>query len=787
MPNMRAFTGRAMWMVLAAAGGASPAAGQSDTSLSRYFGFDEPRYLVIGDDAGPVLSADIDADGRMDLIAVNNGKSRIEVHRQRETPRTDEEMQRQIKVNEFAPSRWFDKTEVSVAHRVGGIRAHDVDADGRTDLIYSGAPNEIVVMRQKDRLTFEVGPKRRITKLQSGQDAIEVADVMGDAAPELLTVAGGKINVFKLSKTGVVGEPIELGSSGEIVAFFTEDFDGDGLKDVMGAIPDDDSPLRLWLQANISGSGAKDGQLGPESRFEMPAIREAEPIRIPGRAGASVGIIEGASRRVIVADVKAESIGAGASGSGAERDAIAEIHGFAGGAEKDRSFAAADIDADGREDLLVTDQKANNITFYRQTQGVGLGKGQVVSTFKNPKAVAAGQWDGAGPLEVFVLSEDEKAVGVSTYDTQTGRIGFPQPFSVATAGATPVAMGYAALKDGPALAVVVKDKRDHTLELHRPGGAAPSTIKLEGVNRPPQSALAGDFDHDGLTDLALFTPGEPMVLVRGLDGPAAEMKVLTDKTMPQFGLVQSAGPNNTALLNMDDDPYPELLIADQNFVRACDFNPEKGWRVVEQITMPDRGAALVGLAVQEVGGVPTIVAADKEEKRLMLMAKGSDGAWGVVDKLRLSGFELGAIRAGAFSGDGQPNVLCFAEAAFAVVRQGGTRVALSEAAAYRSDEDDRLEHELEVGDLNGDGFPDLAVLDAKEQMCQIFTLSAARKMYLATEFKVFESRLFGRGSTREYEPSAAIIADLTGDGAQDLALLAHDRVIIYPQMTKSGR
>ncbi len=786
MPNLSRV---GLTLALLAGTGANTVA-QTDTSLGRYFGFDEPRYIVVGDNAGPVLTADFDADGLQDIAVVNNAKSRIEIHTQRAKPRTDDEMEKDYKVNEFPPSRWFDRTEVTVPHRIGGFRARDLDADGRLDIIYAGAPAEIVVLQQKSRLTFDIGPKRRVEKLSAGQDGIEVADVMGDESPELLVVADGKILAYSLTKNGAEGEPIELGSGSEMVAFFTEDFDGDGLTDLLGAVPEDDSPLRVWLQKNLSGGGtgsAKEGQLGPEIRFEMPAIREAEPVRFPNRPGASVGIIERASRRIIVSDLKVEPIGAPGSEGLIEREAIAEVYGLAGGADKERSYAVADINADGKPDLLVTDKKTNSLTYFQQSMS-GLGKGKVFGTFKNPKTVAAGQWDSDPALEVFVLSEDEKAVGVSEFDGATGRLSFPQPLTIATAGASPVAMGFAQLKDGPALAVVVKDKRDHTLELHRAGGAAPVMVKLEGVSRPPQSSLAGDFDHDGSTDLALFTPGEPMVMVRGLDAGADQIKVLTDKQMPQFGLVQAAGPNNTAMLDVDNDNFPELLIADQNFVRACDFNAEKGWRVVDQVTMPDRNASLVGLSVLESAdgkpGAARVIASDKQGKRLMVMARAGDGAWSVVDKLRLSGFDLGAIRAGAFSGDGQPNVLCFADSSFAVVRQGGNRVTLDEIASYRSDEDDRLEHEMEVGDLNADGFVDLVVLDAREQMCQIFTLSAARKLYLATEFKVFESRLFSRGESREFEPSAAVITDLTGDGKQDLMLLAHDRLILYPQMQK---
>jgi len=55
-----------------------------------------------------------------------------------------------------------------------------------------------------------------------------------------------------------------------------------------------------------------------------------------------------------------------------------------------------------------------------------------------------------------------------------------------------------------------------------------------------------------------------------------------------------------------------------------------------------------------------------------------------------------------------------------------------------------------------------------------------------TRFKVFESRLFQGGEPREFEPSIALIADLTGDGADDVVLLCHDRVLLYPQTRKAG-
>ena len=47
----------------------------------------------------------------------------------------------------------------------------------------------------------------------------------------------------------------------------------------------------------------------------------------------------------------------------------------------------------------------------------------------------------------------------------------------------------------------------------------------------------------------------------------------------------------------------------------------------------------------------------------------------------------------------------------------------------------------------------------------------------------FNTRFFTGGDSREFEPSQALIVDVTGDGANDLVLLAHDRILLYPQMT----
>lgn len=784
-------------LTVALAGGTVAIAEQNDAKaagpLAPYFGFEPSRVLVVDRDAGPMVSGDFNGDGRPDLLIVNNSKSRIEVNLLREKPMTQEEVERGMKVNQLRPSPHYDRKDTSLPQRLTAVRTADVNGDKKLDLVYVGAnPAEIVVLAGEGDGTFKPLNRQRVRGLGARQSGLFVADVMGDSGLEVVTLAEERIVAYPLSARGELGEPRRLGSGGAVLGMMLGDYNGDSLQDILAVVGDEQMPLRVWLQRQDPASTAKRGLIGAELRFESPALRAVDRATFSGRKNSSLGIVERVSRRVVFYDLVSSAIEP-AGGQG-ERETQAEVFGFSDGANKDRSAVTFDIDGDGMLDLLATNAKNNTIDLYRQAAGAGLGDPEAFSAFKQPKQIAVagpGAWDSGQTATVFVLSEEEKAVGAARYDSASRSLSFPTPLPVKTSGASPVAIGYVSLDGVGTLAVVARNKRDHTLELHQPslkgeGDKADgiTTIPLTGVNRPPQSMLAADVDQDGFSDLLLFTPGEPMVMVRGASEKGRLDKVLTSETMPNFGLVQAAGPTNTAMVDWDNNGKPELLIADKNFVRACRYDQAAGWKVVAQVTVPDSGTELVGLTQLpgKPGDAPTLVVSDRGNNRMLFVSPA-----GIDQRVRLMGFTPGAIFAGEFAGDKQPGILALADDAFGLVRLAGQRVKLEQFAAFRSEAKDRSEYNLEFGDVNGDGFMDAVVLDAGEQMLSILTFSASRNVQLGTEFKVFESRLFTGGEAREFEPRDLLIADFTGDGRDDVALLIHDRVIIYPQMTKAPR
>lgn len=754
-----------------------------DPILADFFGFGGLEVVKIDRGAGPVAVADMNGDGLEDLIVVNNRASRIEIHYQKKNASPDDEPRASTRTNEF-PEHWrFRREFVSVTHQVDAVLPYDFNGDGMMDLIYAGTPSEIVFVKQTAPGAFSVSRKHSVKGLQANRNALAVTDLVGDVAPELVSLVDGKISIWPLTGDNIK-QPLTLAAGAPMVALKIEDFNGDKLLDIAGVIPEDPAPVRLWLGANEAGKG----NLGAQVRFEMPGLRELESVRLPNESAALLATIERQSKRIVLYEVATEPVE-----SSGDRDASISVYSFTDAGNKKRDSEVIDIDGDGLVDLLATDTESNSLVVYRQAKEKGLQPGERYPSLGDITFIAASNVDDDPNAEIFVLSEKEGVVG--RCDAGASGIPFPSPLSIPD-GNTPVAMNLVQLEHGPHVAVVAKSGRDYVLYLIDMQGER-EAISLGTQSRNPDTILALDADQDGRTDLLLLTRDKPMTMIKAeADG---KFKLLESKDMGQFGLVQAANSVNTAVIDSDGNGKPELLIADKNYVRSLryDTNPgpgiSPGWQVVRQINANDPASKLVSVAL--LGD--RIIAADKDNGRLIVMAKTEakpakegDAApppeWQQVESLKVRGFPFNAIYAGSFTGDGKENILAIGDDGFAIIRLGGDRVSLKQVAAWRSDEERRFEHELTAGDLNSDGFTDLVALDAGEQMCEILSVSEAQRLLYATAFKVFESKLFSGGEPREYEPSDAIIADVTGDGANDLILLSQDRVLIYPQMTKTN-
>ncbi len=801
-PLIGGLTAIALTLAAGSALGIAAAASAADRDLASYFGFDDLEVIKIDPNAGPFAVADVNADGLNDLIVVNNSKSRIEIYYQKAGAKPTDEVAAPTRVNEL-PEHWrFRREYVSVGHAVSGIEPFDFDGDGLMDIVYAGQPGTIAFLRQTKPGTFELARKVPVKKLLPSPNAFAIADLIGDSKKDVAAIVDGRLTVWPLDGSNL-GDPVELSVGNDaLVAIVLGDYDGDGTTDVAGIVPDNTSPVRIWRgSAEQTSSGPRKG-LGSQVRFEMPPLREATALTLPGRSASALAVIEKPSRRIVVHEMRPAPVET--SGT---RDAPLTVWGFSDAGNRKRSIATVDLDGDGLLDVLATNTQDNAVVVWKQVAGKGLQPPVSFPAYSDLDSVVATDVNGDKAADIFLLSEKEGVVGRTEYVASAtgGTIAFPQAMTI-TAGHVPVVESLVKLDEGMRLAVVAKEGRNFILELlpldaatatsaSQPD-AAKSSISLGALAKQPDAIVALDADRDGKTDLLLFTADKPLIMLRGgeKDGKPSYTS-LESKDMGQFGLVQAANDQNTAVYDLDGDGKPELLLADKNFVRALRYDEKPstlggsaaspGWQVVQQINADRGDAKLVSIAVLPAheGQPARLVAADRENSSLVLFSI-KDGKWEQTDVLTVSGFKFSGVRAGSFSGDRKDDVLVIGDDGFAIARLAGERLKLQEIGAWRSDSTRRVHHEIVPGDLNGDGRLDIVALDAGEQMADILTFSDAGRLLNATSFKVFESRRFSSGEPKEFEPSMGYISDLTGDKADDLVLLCHDRILLYPQATK---
>lgn len=735
---------------------------QDTPELGTYFGFEDIEIIKIGDDAGPMYTGDVNGDGLIDILVVNNRKSRIDLLLQKPnaSPEEDPTVTRANKI----PEHWrFEKKQIMVSHSVSGIALYDFNADGLTDIVYAGNPSNIVFMEQISDGGFKKTRTHRVRNLDANRSAFSIANFTDDKAPELITIVKGNIQSFPID-ADALGKPTVLATDDRVVAFELADYDGNGTVDISGIVPDSSKPVRLWLARDKNGSLS----MGPQLRFEMPPLREFASVKLPNSTAAKMAIIERSSRRIVLYAVDKKVIN-----SSGDREASIEIHPFLG--EGKRKQLITDVNADGLIDLVATNPSDNTVVVYAQIPGEGLSSGVPSATLSGVDSISVGDMNNDGQKDLFVLSEDEGVVGKSILNKLS--LPFPKPIPFTT-GNTPISLGTVVLSDGPYVAVISKEKRSFVLDLVNNEGKA-ETIDLGSLSRGPDEIVGFDANQDGNTDILLLTRDKPMKLLFATkDG----FDVLDDDEMGQYGLVRAASANNIATLDVDGDNLLELLIADENYVRAVRYEPtpnegvSPGWQVVTQINMDDGASNLVSIAING----DEILVADKENERIVVLSQTGE-EWTEGDSIFVRGYDLGPIYAGDFTGDTVSDILAIGDSGFAIIQLSGNRVALNEIQSWRTDNERRMQHELAVGDVNGDGYSDMISLDAGEQMLEIFTFAESGTMLYATGFKIYESKIFSGGEPREWQPSQAIITDVTNDGDNDVLLLSHDRLLLYRQ------
>ncbi|HKI71565.1 MAG TPA: VCBS repeat-containing protein, partial [Verrucomicrobiae bacterium] len=676
-------------------------------------------------------------------------------------------------LNELPPDARFRIDSIASEKRISSLVVADLNGDGRPDIAYYGEPKELVVQFNQGANGWS-GPKRwPVDDGLLDANALASGDLNGDGRTDLLLLGENYVYLLVQTTNHTLAEPEKIPYSGTVKAVQVLDIDGDGREDLLLVNWDSPNPFRFRLQN-------ESGQLGPEIHFSLPPIRSYWPDDLDGDHKTEVVTVAQKSGRAQVSAFKRK---AAELLSGAFQEGQFQVLPLARTSKARRGMTWADIDGDGLPELLVAEPDSGQLTVYFQGPDGSLGAPKTFPTLTGVSDIAATDWDGNGRAEIFVLSADERQVGVTRLD-KNGRIAFPE---ILPTEGRPLALAVGALqpKAKPSLALILDKDDRRELQIRTADGKVTSQKLSENFKSNPTTFAFHDVNQDGLNDLIVLIPYEKIkVLLQVRDQPFDEEDIA-----PPGG---SAEQPWMSAADVDGDGKLELLLAQKNFLRAVvwqvetnrpDSKPTYSFRVKEQINGAGSNSRIVAAAPLPNGTnrIASLFLLDAERKCLTLCERDAAGIWQVVRNLPLPVSDFTSLQAVAI-GASRPNSIAFMSLnSVAWMGFTGKVWEFSELDGYETPIKDGYLSDVVSGDLNNDGRKDLVFLETAKNYLDIVTFEPPHQLVPASRWQVFEERTFRGRRSDLPEPREALITDVTGDGKNDLVVLVHDRILVYPQ------
>ena len=759
--------------------GSSLRAADTDTN---YFGFTGPEIYPIDPQVESLHVADIDGDGLNDIIIANNSRSKINIL-YNQTGKTNQTQKAKkttgSDINELPPDARFRIESIASEKRISGLVVADLNGDGRPDIAYYGEPKELVVQYNEGTNGWSAPKRWPIDDGQLSENALTTGDLNGDGLTDLVLLADNYIYFLPQKPDHTLGEPQKIPFSGSVKAVQVLDVDGDGLSDLLLVNWEDRNPFRFRLQK-------KGGELGPEIYFPMSPIRSYWADNLETNSKTEVITIAQNSGRAEISTFTrkpAEPL------SGSFKQGQLQVLPLNKTEKARRGLLWADVNGDGLPDLLVAEPENGQISIYFQRKDGSLSSANTFPTLAGVTDLAVADWDGDGKPDIFMLSEDsenhERQIGVSRLDDKQ-RLPFPTSIPI---DGLPLAMTVGSLKSGtpPVLAVIVDKDGKRSLVTRTADGKSKSQKLDESFKSNPTSISFQDVDQDGLVDLVVLIPYEKVKILRQVAGKDFEE---IDVSAPGGAIEQ---PWMTSL-DVDGDGKPELLLPQKNFLRAVVLQADNalqsstnrnGWtfKVKEQINGSASDSRIVGAAALPNGtnATPSLFMLDAGHKQITLCERDDKGVWQVVRNLDLPVSEFNSLRPVAF-GETAPNAVGFFGLNTAAwLPLHGDIWELTDLDGYETPIKDGHLGDVTSGDLNNDGRKDLVFLETAKNYLDLVIFDSHHKLVPANRWQVFEERTFRNRRSDLPEPREAAVADVTGDGKNDLIVLVHDRILVYPQ------
>jgi hypothetical protein len=730
--------------------------------------FDGPEVVKLDWNTACPRSADFNGDGLADIVVINQDRARLEFLLQRKDGLRPGEPERSSRTDRWNPilevSR-FDKQPLVIGHSAFALTVGDWNGDKRPDIAFV-TDEEKLILRTQGAKAGDWTQKKEFILDSTADDTESLIspDLNADGKADLALLTNTRLMIWQQAKDGwtepksyVLGQP---GCGG----LRTGDLNGDGKADLFYTSPDADAVL-VRLQQDAAS-------FGEEWRLETETSRcWAHPMKLGKDAKATcLAYIHDTTGMIEVAKLATGEVEPNADRSASIRYAMPASDAKGG------AVAFGDLNGDGISDVVLTEAKNARLWFFAGGKDGSFREGREFPALSGIETITIADVDGDSKAELIVLSPGEKSIGLARW--QKDRLAYPEVVYQSTDTLLTLTTGNVTSDKTAAILALAEVKSKVSLISLKWSATdkkfTPTTQELPSSPSKPNAVRVVDANQDGRGDLALFSTLAPMQLL--ISQTDAKVPFKRAEGLPD-SLVNKLTPIALTAADVNGDDKAEIIVAKDQLARAFRVGADGKAVTVEQFNAPDSSSQLSAVLVTKVDGKMRVLLADSAQKKLHEMSPGTDGVFRAAHTHALSSLTADQLH---LLGD---KLLVIGKTSFDLTPLSGSALRLETIVSFDSELKDTKPSDLIPASFSGLGTDDLALVDfSASRVLEFFqpTEKTPAEWQSAMYFRVFETDPHFRGkSGRENEPHDYTALDLNADGKLDLALLVHDRLLIY--------